>query len=94
MRNCPRTLDKPVLLFGLEVEDVACVFTIIGLGCLFVGPWIPGCVGIALWILMIRFKKDKPAGYVLHWLYNFGMKLPGLIEPPKIRKSYTPWKKQ
>ena len=31
-RKCPRTLDKPILLFGLEVEDVGLLSAVAGMG--------------------------------------------------------------
>lgn len=80
-RKCPRTLDKPILLFGLELEDVAIVALIVGIGSLLFGPMIPGILGVGIWMLLLQFKKDKPQGYMLHWLYSKGFQMPGLIPP-------------
>ena len=86
-RICPRTLDKPILLFGLEVEDLAIVLIIGGGGGVLFGPVLPGLASIAAWIFLVRFKRDKPAGYILHYLYAKGSDLPGLIPSPnKVRK--------
>ena len=87
-RKCPRTLDKPILLFGLELEDVALLSLVVGVGCLLIGPMVPGTMAIAGWIVLLRFKRDKPSGYVLHWLYGRGFQLPGLIPPLKKVRHY------
>ncbi len=81
-RKCPRTLDTPILFFGLEAEDVALLALVMGIGSLLMGPCIPGISGALGWIILLRFKRDKPAGYVLHWLYAKGLDLPGLIPSP------------
>jgi hypothetical protein len=88
MRKCPRTLDKPILFFGLEMEDVALLFLGVGIGGLIVGPLVPGIAGAAGWIILLKFKKDKPDGYLLHWLYGQGVGLKGLIPPPTKIKFY------
>ena len=80
-RYCPQTLDKPVLLFGLEAEDIAIIAGIGGGGALFIGPQIPGMIAIGLWIFLMNFKKDKPTAYMFHWLYSQGLDMPGLIPP-------------
>jgi len=80
-RKCPRTLDKPLLLFGLEVEDIGLLSLVGGVGSILFGPIIPGTLSIAGWIVLMKFKKGKPAGYLLHWLYSKGMDMPGLLPP-------------
>jgi hypothetical protein len=87
-RKCPRTLDKPILLFGLELEDLAALLIFGGGGCLFIGPVIPGIGTIIGWVMLLRFKQDKPQGYLLHWLYAQGFELPGLIPPLSKVKYY------
>lgn len=83
MRPCPRTLDKPILLLGLEIEDMALIFTLCGAGGLLFGPVIPGIMAAVGWIALVRFKKDKPEGYLIHALYAWGLEMPGLIPPLK-----------
>ncbi len=81
-RKCPRTLDKPILLAGLELEDLGILVLIGGGGGVLLGPVIPGVAAIAGWIFLVRFKRDKPEGYLLHWLYMKGAQLPGLVPSP------------
>ncbi len=80
-RNCPRTLDKPVLLFGLEPEDLGFLVLLVGIPSLLIGPIIPGALGIVGWFILVHFKKGKPTGYLLHRLYALGFNLPGLLPP-------------
>ncbi len=87
-RKCPRTLDRPLLLLGLEIEDIGFLGMFGGLGCLFFNPLIFGILTIVAWFALMEFKKDKPPGYLLHWLYNQGFSLPGLIPPVKKVQRY------
>jgi hypothetical protein len=87
-RKCPRTLDKPILLFGLEIEDVGLLAAVGGIGSVLFGPAIPGILSIVGWFILIQFKKDKPTGYLIHWLYNAGIDFPGLIPPIRKVQQY------
>jgi len=84
-RQCPVTLDKPILMFGLEMEDVALLGAVGGIGSILFGPILPGVISILGWIILMKFKQDKPSGYLIHFLYDQGMSFPGLIPP--IKKS-------
>ena len=88
MHKCYRTIDRPQILFGLEPEDAALILLLSGLGCLLFEPYIPGIVGIASWIMLVKFKQGKPFGYVMHWLYVRGFDLPGLVPSPRRTKQY------
>ena len=88
MRKCFRSIDKPQILFGLEAEDLAFIALGIGLGSLVFEPYIPGVLGIISWILLAKFKQGKPFGYMLHWLYNQGIDLPGHAPNPKRTRRY------
>lgn len=87
-RKCPVTLDRPVFIFGLEMEDIALLGSMIGIGSLLVGPFIPGVLGIAGWVVLVYFKRGRPCGYLLHWLYEKGVELPGIILPIKKCSRY------
>ena len=88
MHLCYRSIDKPQILFGLEAEDVAFVVLGIGIGSLLFEPYVPGVLGIASWIMLVRFKRGKPAGYLLHRLYALGFDFPGHAPSPKKVKIY------
>jgi hypothetical protein len=89
MRKCPRTIDKMFSLFGLEIEDIGLLVLIAGLGGLIMGPIIPGILAGVGWIVLAVFKRDKPQGFLIHWLYFKGFELPGLIYPLTKVKRYS-----
>ncbi len=92
-RRCPQTLDKPILLFGLEIEDIAILSLGGGVASILFGPIIPGVITIIGWFVLMEFKKDKPSGYMIHWLYEQGVDFPGLITPIKKVERYSVYTK-
>lgn len=94
MKKCPRTLDKPLLLFGLEVEDIGLLALVAGIIALFSDPLFPGVLFFGGWALLFLLKRDKPTGYILHLLYKMGMPLRGLIPPVKKVKRYCVFSKE
>ena len=91
MRPCPKTIDKPLLILGLEGEDIAVLMFFFGIPAILISPAIPlGLIFIA-WPALVFFKRGKPEGYVLHVLYQWGLPLKGLLSPG-IRR-YSPYGK-
>lgn len=88
-RKCPQTIDKPILLFGLEMEDIGLLGAVGGIGSILFGPLIPGILSMVGWIVLMQFKKGKQGGYLLHYFYNKGLDLPGLIPPIKKAQRYA-----
>lgn len=90
MRPCPKTIDKPLLILGLEGEDIAVLMLVFGIPAILVSPGIPlGLIFIA-WPLLVYFKRGKPEGYILHVLYRRGLPLKGLL-PPGEDVVYSPY---
>lgn len=86
MRRCSRTLDKPLLILGLEGEDVAVLMMLFGVPAVLFSPMIPVMLFFGAWPGLVAFKRGKPEGYVLHFLYKWGVPLQGLLPPgEKIR---------
>jgi len=72
-KTCPRTLDRPIMIFGLEPEDLVLVGLIAGI-ILFVIDAVPAVMtGAALWIGLSRLKAGKPPGHVYELLYRSGL---------------------
>src|SRR5689334_9559330 len=62
-KSCPRTLDRPIMIFGLEPEDLVLVGLVAGI-ILFAIDAIPAVLtGAAIWVGLSRIKAGKPAGY-------------------------------
>ena len=72
-KSCPRTLDRPIVIFGLEPEDLVMVGLVSG-AILFAIDAIPAVLtGAVLWIGLSRVKAGKPPGYVYELLYRSGL---------------------
>jgi type IV secretory pathway TrbD component len=72
-KSCPRTLDRPIMIFGLEPEDLVLVGLVSGL-ILFAIDAIPAVLtGAVLWIGLSRLKAGKPPGYVFELMYRSGL---------------------
>jgi hypothetical protein len=72
-KSCPRTLDRPIVIFGLEPEDLVMVGLISGL-ILFAIDAIPAVLtGAALWVALSRVKAGRPPGYVYELFYRSGL---------------------
>lgn len=72
-KSCPRTLDRPIMIFGLEPEDLVMVGLVAGI-ILFTVDAIPAVLtGAAIWIGLSRVKAGRPSGYVYELLYRSGL---------------------
>jgi len=89
MRKCLRTIDKPLLLFGLEPEDVGVLVLACGLAMLFLDTFYAGLVFFGGWVLLRMIKRGRPQGYIIHLFYKHGVRIKGLIDPPKRVKRYS-----
>ena len=90
MRACPRTIDKPLLILGLEGEDIAVLMLFFGIPAILISPAIPLGLILIAWPALVCFKRGKPEGYVLHMLYRTGLPLKGLL-PPGEGVPYSPY---
>jgi len=89
MRKCLRTIDKPLLLFGLEPEDLGVLALACGFMILFFDTLYAGVVFFGGWVFLRVLKQGKPQGYIMHLFYKHGIRIKGLIEPPKIVNRYS-----
>lgn len=89
MRPCPRTIDKPLLILGLEGEDIGVLMLVFGIPAILVSPAIPLALIFFAWPGLVMLKRGQPEGYVLHLLYKFGVPLQGLLPPGE--RQYSPF---
>ena len=89
MKKCPRNIDKPLLLFGLEPEDMGVLVAVSGLLILFSDTFYAGTAFFGGWIVLRALKQNKPQGYITHLFYKHGVSLKGLIEPVKKMNRYS-----
>ena len=89
MKKCCRTIDKPLLLFGLEPEDVGILALVSGGVMLFSDTFYSGCIFFGGWIFLRLLKRGNPQGYIMHLLYRYGVRIKGLIDPPLKVSRYS-----
>lgn len=87
-KPCARTLDRPILIFGLEPEDLLLVGGVSG-AILFAWDAFPAVgAGAFLWIGLSRVKAGRPPGFLFTLLYRTGvlrflpLPVPHLVRPP------------
>ena len=89
-RPCSTVLDKPVLILGLEMEDLLILIVVLLVFTLPLGMFwaslatAAGGVGLRYW------KRDRPSGAVIEDLYGAGVvSIPGMLKAgPQAR---SPW---
>ncbi len=85
-RPCARTLDRPIVVFGLEPEDLVIV-GLVAIGLLFVADGFVGVgAGLGLWIALVRLKAGKPPGCLVELAHRVGVldRLPASWRPPHV----------
>jgi hypothetical protein len=89
-RTCPRTLDRPVTFFGLEVEDLLALLALAGLLLFAVGAVAAIAAAGAAWLGLTRLKRGKPPGHLTALLYASRLPalLPFLAPPHLIRPDW------
>lgn len=87
MRPCPRTIDRPLLVLGLEGEDIAVLLLVCGIPAILFAPTLPLLVLLVGWPALAWFKRGKTPGHIVHWLYERGVPFQGFMPPGRRRYS-------
>ncbi len=85
-KPCPRTLDRPIVIFGLEPEEFVLVGLVAG-AILFVIDAVPAVLaGAGLWAGLSRAKAGKPPGHLFELLHRSGFLrwAPGFLRAPHL----------
>jgi hypothetical protein len=72
-KRCYRTLDKPITVFGLEIEDLCGVVLAAGALLFLTRPILGIGGGLAAWAGLRALKAGKPPGYVFEQAYRAGL---------------------
>ena len=72
-KACPRTLDRPIVIFGLEPEDLVLVGLVAGVILFTVDPVPAVLTGALLGVGLSRLKAGKPPGYLYELLHRFNL---------------------
>lgn len=92
-RPCPRTLDRPIQVFGLEPEDLVGV-GLAAIVLLFLWDGIAAVgTGLGLWIALMRLKAGKPPGHLYALAYRHGLVdwLPASFRAPQVLPRRVTW---
>ena len=90
-KTCPRNIDKPLTLLGLEVTEVAIISIALGITQVFFGPLMIIILAVALIIVLKRVKRGKPDGYLQHLAHRAGLRYPGILPSKKDGSRYAVW---
>ena len=89
MRKCSKIIDKPFLFVGLEIEELGVLILVFYYLSAFTYLYISFMFLCFSWVLILRIKKGKPQGALIHFFYKHGLPLEGLIRPVKNGKSLS-----
>ncbi len=85
-KPCARSLDRPIVVFGLEPEDLVAVGGI-AIGLLFLSDGVIAVgTGLGLWGALVRLKAGKPAGHLYYLAHRAGLldRLPPAWRAPQV----------
>ncbi len=89
--ECPTELDKPVLVFGFEVEDLGAICGVMIMTGMFLFEGFAPVliVTLAFALFLKRLKKGKAPGVLLHMAHRWDIvRMPGVL--PVREVGYSP----
>lgn len=90
-----RNLGKPIMLFGLELEELAMLLVWVGICVGIFNVFVALFTAIGFWIVLVRTKQGRPPGYLTHFLYfHLNIPLKGFLPSPKKIRYYTAWNRK
>jgi hypothetical protein len=89
---CPRTIDEPIRVLGLDGEDWMLVGTV-GMIVYVLATAFAGLAAGMLTVFGVRLaKRGQPPGALRHAFWLLGFPLPGWpLAPPSEGRRYSPW---
>jgi len=89
MRKCPKAIDRPFSILGLDIDEM-CILIVIFYAILSISYLLIASVFVCFtWPFILRIKKGKPKGALIHFLYKLGLPLEGLIPPVKNDEKFA-----
>ena len=85
-KPCARTLDRPIVIFGLEPEELVLIGLVSGAILFLVDPVPAVIAGGTLWAGLSRIKAGKPPGHLFELLHRSGLLrwAPGFLRAPHL----------
>ncbi len=93
MRPCFRTLDRPLLILGLEPGDLALTVLAALVIFIFASQILGIALGLGLAYGLRRVKRGRPPAYLYYLAYHFGFLrlLPAALRAPHLVQPPFPW---
>lgn len=90
---CPRTIDEPVQVLGLDGEDWVLAGGVTGMAyALTTAYWAAAVLVVSLAVLRL-VKRGQPPGALLHTAWLLGVRIPGWPPgPPPEGQRYSAWR--
>lgn len=89
---CLRTLDRPILIFGLEPEDMIVTLAIAAILMFVADPIVGVIAGVVLWVALKKVKGGKSPGFLYALLYRCGILsiTPSILRVPHLVRAPGP----
>lgn len=90
---CPRTVDEPIRVLGLDGEDWTLIGTFAVIVYVMATPFAGVAAGVFAMIGIRVAKRGRPPGALRHALWLLGFPLPEWPQaPPAQGQRYSPWR--
>ena len=87
---CPKHLDGPVLILGLEPEDYGLVMLVLLLASLLCSALLSFGLALLAGLACGRLKRGQPPGALIHALHRLEiLSIPGVLRAQPLH--YAPW---
>jgi type IV conjugative transfer system protein TraL len=92
-KTCYRTLDRPLLILGLEPGDLALTVLLALLIFIFVSQILGIAAGLGLGFGLRRAKRGRPPAFLYYLAYRSGLLriLPAAFRAPHLVRPPFPW---
>ena len=91
--QCPRTVDEPIRVLGLDGEDWALIGSLAVIVYVLSTPFAGVAAGVFQMIAIRLAKRGRPPGALRHAFWLLGFPLPGWPQaPPAEGQRYSPWR--
>ena len=87
---CPKHLDEPILILGLEPEDYGLVMLVLLLASLVASALLSFGLALLAGLACGRLKRGQPPGTLIHALHRLEiLPIPGVLRAQP--RHYAPW---
>jgi type IV conjugative transfer system protein TraL len=89
-KNCPKVIDEPVMIVGLEWVDFVVVLLAFSIVTIILNPFLGVGIAISLGFTLWYAKRDQPPGALIHMLHRLEIwPMRGVFAP--VSQQFSPW---